>query len=120
MPPKSGHERVVPRALELVEAIGPFLRHKLPNTRVVLNAHGSTPGRTHVLTALKALLKRENLPERSFHALPHYFCSFLVRRGASLVAVRLLAGHGNLQTTQRYVHAAGGDLKAAIAKFSGN
>jgi site-specific recombinase XerD len=50
----------------------------------------------------------------------HYFCSTLVRRGASLEAVRLLAGHGNLHATQRYVHAAGGELTAAIAKFSGN
>ncbi len=34
--------------------------------------------------------------------------------------MRLLAGHGDLHTTQRYVHALGGDLKAAIATFSGN
>jgi integrase/recombinase XerC len=73
-----------------------------------------------VLSSLKALERRQKLPERSFHALRHYFCSTLVRRGASLEAVRLLAGHGDLQTTQRYVHALGGDLKAAIAKFSGN
>jgi len=120
MPPKSGHERVVPLAPELAEVLGPFLRDKLPTARVVLNAHGGTPGRTHVLEALKALQRREKLLERSFHALRHYFCSTLVRRGASLEAVRLLAGHSNLHTTQRYVHAAGGELKAAIAKFSGN
>jgi integrase len=120
LPPKSGHERVVPLAPELAEAIVPGLRDKLPTARVVLNAQGRTPSRTHVLSALKALQRRQNLPERSFHSLRHYFCSRLVRRGASVEAVRLMAGHGDLQTTQRYVHAVGGDLKAAIAKFSGN
>ncbi len=120
MPPKSGHERVVPLAPELAAAIGGALRDKLPTARLVLNVHGRTPGRTHVLGALKALQRRKALPERSFHALRHYFCSTLVRRGASLEAVRLLAGHGDLHTTQRYVHAGGGDLEAAIAKFSGN
>jgi integrase/recombinase XerC len=120
LPPKSGHERVVPLAPELKELVVESLRDKLPTARVVVNERGGTPGRTHVLARLKSLQRRHGLPERSFHALRHYFCSTLVRRGASLEAVRLLAGHGDLQTTQRYVHAAGGDLRAAIAKLSGN
>ena len=71
MPPKSGHERVVPLAPELLEAIRPFLREKLPTARVVLTATGSTPGRQHVLSVTKARLQRQSLPERSFHALRH-------------------------------------------------
>jgi hypothetical protein len=38
--------------------------------------------------------------------------------GASVEAVRLLAGHSDLAITLRYVHALGNDLKAAIAKLS--
>jgi site-specific recombinase XerD len=34
-------------------------------------------------------------------------------------AVRELAGHSKLQTTQRYVHATGADLRDAIAKLRG-
>jgi integrase len=120
MPPKSGHERVVPLAPELAAVLVEALTDKLPTARVVVNAYGRTPGRTHVLANLKALQRRVGLPERSFHSLRHYFCSTLVRRGASVEAVRLLAGHSDLDTTQRYVHAVGGDLTAAIAKFSGN
>ncbi len=56
---------------------------------------------------------------RSFHSLRHYFCSKLVSCGASIEAVRLLAGHSDLAITQRYVHAQGKELKAAIAKLPG-
>ncbi len=78
---------------------------------------GALPCRAQVLARTKALLRQQNLRERSFHALRHYFISTLVRGRVSLEVVRLLAGHGNLHTTQRYVHAAGGELTAAMAKF---
>jgi len=118
LPPKSGHERVVPLVPELAEVVREAMRDKLPTARVVLNAYGRTPGRTHVLGALKELQRRKGLRERSFHSLRHFFCSRLVSLGVGAEAVRLLAGHSNLATTQRYVHAAAGELTAAIAKFS--
>jgi site-specific recombinase XerD len=49
--------------------------------------------------------------------LRHYFCSTLIRRGASLEAVRVLAGHGSLSITGGYVHATGKDLEAAVARL---
>jgi site-specific recombinase XerD len=39
----------------------------------------------------------------------------LVRNGASVAAVRDLAGHSKIEVTQRYVHANDRDLTAAIA-----
>jgi len=79
------------------------LRGKLSGARVVLNQSGRTPSRQSVWTELHALRVRHKLPERSYHALRHYFLSALVRVGANLEAVRELAGHSKLQTTQRYV-----------------
>ncbi len=119
LPPKSGDEREVPLAPELETVLVPLMKDKLPHARVILNREGRTPRRQHVLTALKNLLRRFGLRERSFHGLRHYFCSKLVSCGASVEAVRLLAGHSDLAITQRYVHALGNDLKAAIAKLSG-
>jgi integrase/recombinase XerC len=87
---------------------------------VLTNAQGRTPGRQHVLTVIKALQARHGLKERSFHSLRHYFCSVLIRNGASVEAVRVLAGHSKLDITQRYVHANAADLTAAIAKLPGN
>jgi integrase len=81
---------------------------------------GRTPSRQAVWTELHALLVRHKLPERSFHALRHYFLTALVRGGANLEAVRELAGHSKLHTTQRYVHATGPDLRDAIGRLAGN
>jgi site-specific recombinase XerD len=46
--------------------------------------------------------------------------SKLVRCGASIEVVRVMAGGSTLAITQRYVHAASADLRTAIAKLPGN
>ena len=117
LPPKSGHAGGGPRAPELTARRGAAGRGKLPRAGGVLTGRGKTPGRQHVLAVLSALQARHGLRARSFHSLRHAFCSVLIRRGASLEAVRLLAGHSDIRITQRYVHAAAGDLEAAIAKL---
>lgn len=118
MPPKSGHERPVPLAPELHSILEEAVRLKLPQARIVVNSRGSTPSRQHVLTVLKALEQRSGVRAWSYHSLRHYFCSTLIRRGASVEAVRLLAGHSKLDVTQRYVHATAADLQAAIATLT--
>jgi site-specific recombinase XerD len=92
------------------------VRSKLPKARVVLDDRDETPRRQRVLHAFKRYLKGAGLKERSFHSLRH-FITELVRRGAGLEAVRLLAGHSKLEMTQRYAHATGDDLKVAIGKL---
>ncbi|HEX3854756.1 MAG TPA: tyrosine-type recombinase/integrase [Polyangiaceae bacterium] len=118
--PKSGDERVVPIGAPLAEVMAQALRGKLPAARVVLNRRGRTPSRQAVLSALKKVQLRHGLNARSFHSLRHYFLSALVRGGANLEAVRELAGHSKLLTTQRYVHATGADLRDAIGRLPGN
>jgi integrase len=101
---------VVPIGAPLAEVLTQAMRGKLPAARVVLNSNGGTPSRQAVLSALKELQKRHSLPLWSFHSLRHYFLSALVRHyflsalvrgGANLEAVRELAGHSKLLTTQR-------------------
>ena len=118
--PKSGDERVVPIGAPLAEVLTQAMRGKLPAARVVLNANGRTPSRQAVLSALKEVQKRHSLPARSFHSLRHYFLTALVRGGANLEAVRELAGHSKLLTTQRYLHASGADLRDAVSRLPGN
>ena len=118
--PKSGHERVVPFSRVWQRLWPTVFVGNCQLFRVVLNQSERTPSRQAVWTELHALLIRHNLPERSYHALRHYFLTALVRGGANLEAVRELAGHSKLHTTQRYVHATGADLRDAIARLSGN
>jgi integrase len=75
--------------------------------------------KTGVITVRHAPSENEAVAERSFHALRHYFLTALVRGGAHLEAVRELAGHSKLHTTQRYVHATGADLCDASGRLPG-
>jgi site-specific recombinase XerD len=90
---------------------------KLPRARVVLDEKGRTPRRQKVLTAFKRFLTVNGLPERSVHALRHYFISALINGGAGAEAIRTLAGHSKLEMTQRYAHVGTADLRAAIDKL---
>ena len=51
---------------------------------------------------------------RSVHILRHTFCSHLAMRGAPARAIHELAGHQDLDTTQRCMHLSPAALDAAI------
>ena len=55
-----------------------------------------------------------------FRVVSREHAGIVVRGGANLEAVRELAGHSKLHTTQRYVHATGADLRDAIGRLPGN
>ena len=48
------------------------------------------------------------------HILRHSFCSHLAMRGASTMAIKELAGHADLSTTQRYMHLSPAEKDKAI------
>ncbi len=116
--PKSGDERVVPLTPELAAHLRKVVADRPRNVRVVLTEDRKTPRRQDVLRRLKRLLRKLGLQERSFHSLRHSFLTRLVRRGASVEAVRMLAGHSSLLVTERYVHATASDLHRAISLLS--
>ncbi len=51
------------------------------------------------------------------HALRHGFCTELVRSNVGVETVRVLAGHEDLRTTQRYLHAERSDPVQAMETF---
>jgi integrase len=112
--PKSGDQRVVPLTPELTAYLHTQVDGHAHDVQVVLDESGKTPRRQELLRVFKRLLRKLGLKERSFHSLRHSFLSRLVRRGASVEAVRMLAGHSSLTVTERYVHATAGDLRRAI------
>jgi len=72
------------------------------------------------------LLRREfeaareviGMPEIRFHDLRHTAASFMVKGGASLIAVRDVLGHSNVAVTSRYSHLAIEDMKKAVDKMT--
>ncbi len=103
--PKGDKERDVPIAPELEPLLRDAVKNKLPLARVIITQRGTTPSRQHIRDRLARVLQRHQLQARSFHAMRHHFCSSLLRRGASLEAVRIVAGHADIETTARYLHA---------------
>jgi len=108
----------VPTAPPLPDILVEAARDKLPHTRLVVRPDGATPSRPKVLRSLQDLdtriAKTKEMQIWSFHQLRHSFCSALVRNGVSVEAVPVLAGHEDLETTQRNVHPSAADLKAAV------
>lgn len=102
---KTDAERDIPIVPELLEVLKVACRRKLPGALVITTPQGKMPRRQNVWTLLRDLQDRHGLKHRSVHALRHGFCTHLLRRGIDLESVRVLAGHSDLATTARYVHA---------------
>jgi integrase len=51
------------------------------------------------------------------HALRHTFCTRLILKGVPVPVVQRLAGHADIATTMRYVHAGETDMDAAIERL---
>ena len=69
------------------------------------------PDERDVLTSRKTLRRRTERPTGSFHQLRR---SRLLLVGAGIEVVRMLVGHADLSTTQRYVHVNGADSVVAV------
>jgi site-specific recombinase XerD len=57
---------------------------------------------------------RANLEKQGVHVLRHTFCSRLAMRGAPAKAIQELAGHRDLEETQRYMHLSPAAIESAI------
>jgi len=117
--PKGGRERLVPIAPELRPILVEAIKDKLPGARLVVTSRGTTPSRQHILERLHRLQKKHGLPLRTVHQLRHAFCTSLLRRGADVEVVRIVAGHEDLKTTARYVHARVEDARQAMGWATG-
>lgn len=119
LPPKGNKDRNVPIVPELKPILEEACRRKLPKARVVLTSVGETPTRQSIWTRLDYLQKAHGLPHRSVHQLRHGFCTWTLRAGIDVESVRVLAGHTDLATTQRYVHADADRARALMAGATG-
>ena len=73
----------------------------------------------NVLRGLQRLYKRLELPETTFHALRHTFCTILAEQGVPLKTASVLMGHSNISiTAQIYTHVDEAEKKRAMEKMA--
>lgn len=115
--PKGDKERMVPMTDGLAAILRDAVQGKLPGAFIVTRADGEPLNRQEYLKALKRFERQHGLAEWASHPLRHGFLSDLARAGANIEAIRTIAGHANLATTQRYLHVTRDDLVATVAKL---
>jgi integrase len=108
---KGGRLRYVPLTRRLAEALGQA-RH-LRGKRVLCDKQGHPLTQKVIQVLMRRAGRRANV-KPGVHILRHTFCSHLAMRGAPARAIQELAGHQDLETTQRYMHLSPAALDAAI------
>lgn len=113
--PKGGKSRVIPMTRRLKAAltahrhlIGARVLYRLREKKHVEVTASSVRGLLH------GAQRVAGLPTKGTHTLRHTFCSHLAMRGVPARAIQELAGHADLQTTQRYMHLSPSALVDAI------
>lgn len=81
--------------------------------RVVCEADGQPLTQKVIQGMMRRVARRANA-KPGVHILRHTFCSHLAMRGAPARAIQELAGHQDLDTTQRYMHLSPAALDVAI------
>lgn len=100
--PKGGRMRVVEMTNRLVAALK-AIRH-LRSEWVFCDKSGERWTRNEIDTKLTRARKKAGLRKFGWHELRHTFCSLLAMKGASVMAIKELAGHASIATTQGYMH----------------
>jgi integrase len=119
--PKSHHQRRIPLSRVLLAELEAAKLAKVnPWSQVSLTRAGRPWGESGLNQAFKRALERSGRDGWTFHDLRHFFVSELFRAGVSAEAIRILAGHADLTTTQRYADLDANDLRAAIERIDGN
>jgi integrase len=125
---KGGKSRVVPMTAELAETLAALKRG-----RTVVSVDGDD----HVLAGLTPRRVRNWIARAErraglavgtarevrdsaggIHVLRHTFCSHLAIAGVPAMAIKELAGHADLATTQRYMHLSPRDRDGAMATLA--
>jgi integrase len=119
--PKSHHQRRIPLSKGLRAALEAARPAKVNAwAPVALTRAGKPWGENGLNQTFKRAMERAKRDGWSFHDLRHFFVSQLFRMGVSAEAIRILAGHADLGTTQRYADLDANDLRAAIERIDGN
>ncbi len=124
--PKGGRGRHVPMTDLLVDVLRVLLGRltsQRSDARVLQTVLGDRQARAAgeplTVQRIRTLMERAQRAAGleaagNLHVLRHTFCSHLAMRGASTVAIKALAGHVSISTTERYMHLADSERSRTI------
>ena len=118
--PKSDKIRAVPMTTRLSEALQKYRETQDPEqTNVLLTDLGKPPRGETIRGWLNQAQRKAGVIEKGPHTLRHTFCSHLAMTGAHVMEIKSLAGHSELETTQRYMHLSPQALRGAVNRLEG-
>lgn len=79
---------------------------------------GALIGPNTVTKHLQRIAAKEGLPVKRLHDVRHSVISILMKHNVNMYKIKLLAGHANIETTERYTHYNTSDLVAATFTMS--
>jgi integrase len=114
--PKGGRSRRVPMTAKLVATLKEHQKEtRLRGARVLRSPRGGAVTQETLREWMGQVQRKAGLSGKGeVHILRHSFCSHLAMRGAPAMAIKELAGHANLSTTQRYMHLSPTEKDSAI------
>jgi integrase/recombinase XerD len=104
---------------EYVDEVRPLLLSAAakPHETLFLSRFGERMDKSGLHYKLKAYQRRAGIKKNlTAHSFRHTLASEMLRAGADLRHIQELLGHGNLTTTQRYLHVVKADLKKVHGK----
>lgn len=116
--PKGGKARTVPMTRRLSAALKAADHLRGPRVFYRDGAEPVVASEQTLRSWMGAVQKKARVRddgEAGIHILRHTFCSHLAMKGASMMAIKELAGHVSLTTTQKYMHLAPSEKTRAIA-----
>lgn len=114
--PKGNRGRTVPMTPALQVALA---THRHAGDRVLYSDTGRELSNRTVRNWLAGAQRRASLEANGgIHILRHTFCSHLAAAGVTANAIKELAGHADLKTTQRYMHLSPANRSTAMATLS--
>ncbi|MFV8750471.1 tyrosine-type recombinase/integrase [Nannocystaceae bacterium ST9] len=117
--PKSDKIRIVPMTARLREALQKHHETQDPeHVNVLTTEKGKPPSAAMIRSWLNRAQREAKLAEKGPHTLRHTFCSHLAMTGAHVMEIKALAGHSELETTQRYMHLSPQTLRRAIDRLN--
>lgn len=107
---KGGKQRIVPMGMTSTSLLNDYVnlyrKNAGLNEPLFISENNGRCTDNLIKQMFKRLKKQSEMPRLHPHLLRHTFATYYIADGGDLETLRLILGHANIQTTQRYLHMA--------------